>query len=176
MVQARRKPEVVDAVQWQPGVTLPGLVERKTEIHYSDGGGLYYISRPGCRCDHWMSVETFAGEPSEADKQQAGGFFGPMIAQFTLKDGRRYWRKVYAFTTTKVRSGNVAPIGEDGDLFLDFASLERWSTPAAPTAVLGKGTTDAANVNAGDWVVHYPDGARRVMTDAAFRDVFDLEV
>jgi hypothetical protein len=49
VVKARRKPEEVKAVRWRPGAAVYGcnLKEHTTEIHYSESGDLYYISRPG---------------------------------------------------------------------------------------------------------------------------------
>ncbi len=175
MVQARRKPEVVEAVRWEPGVAIAELTELQTEIHYSETGTLYYVSRPGCRANRWLSVETI-DEPTDADRREAVGAFGPSLVQFATEDGRTYWRKVYAFNVTKVRAGASAPVDPTGDLFLDFASAERWSKVPTPTAVLHRGTSDAQVVNRGDWVVRHPCGKSQVLTDARFHSQFDVEV
>ena len=173
--KARRKPEIVEAVRWTPGVEVPDLTELQAEIHHSDDGTLYYVSRPGCRAHNWMSVATVI-EPNEADKTAAGGFFGPALAQFKTDDGRTYWRRVFPFVTFKVKSGAVAPADQTGDLFLDFAAMERWPEEATATAVLFRGTSDAQVVNCGDWIVTHPCGKRVVMREAQFEAEFDVEV
>jgi hypothetical protein len=177
VVKARRKPEEVKAVRWRPGAAVYGcnLKEHTTEIHYSESGDLYYISRPGCQARHWLSTVPVTGEPSDAEKQKAGGFFGPMIAQFSPPDGRpTYWRKVYAFATTKVRSGKVLPIAETGDLFLDAASLERWPKERVARATLDYGTMAACHLKEGDWIVTTPGGTNSVMTDEEFCAQYDV--
>ena len=174
MVQARRKPETVEAVQWQSGVVAADLTESVTEVHYSEDGTWYYISRPGCRASHWLSTGTHDGEPTAEDKQKAAGYFALSLAQFKLKDGRTYWRRVLSFGTFKVRTGRVGPIGEATDLFLDYASVERWPEKPTPTAVIGRGTTNSQMVHAGDWIVTRADGTREVLADGAFREQYDL--
>ena len=184
MVQARRKPEIVEAVQWQPGVHIEGLTELATELRYSENQRLYYVSRPGCRSYCWLSVEATDGAPPDDAVRSAGGLFGSTIAQFTRPDGRKHWRKAYSFAVHSVRRGPVVRLDEsalaDGEpvseMFRDYGSIERWPENYTQIALFGYGTADSQQVLAGNWIV--TDAARRrtVMSDAEFRAAFDVEV
>lgn len=168
------KPIVLDAVQWHPGVAIEGVAEDAATVHYSEWGDLYYISRPHSKANHWLSTFPFA-EPTEADRQAANGFFGPSLAQFTPPGRPSYWRKVYAFITTKVKVGRTEPADETSDLFLDYASLEKWPKAVPPRATLITGVSGSRfTLAAGDWVVTYPCGKRAVMTDERLRADYDV--
>lgn len=150
----RRKPIDTAATQWHPGVEIPGLSEVVTQVHYSDDRTLYYVTRAGCRPNHWLTVAVEDG-PATEEERDSKGFFVPGTVQFTTKDGRTYRRRVYWFNCFKVRSGpGVEPLAEDSDLFLDYASLENWPKDAVPEALVfpDNGKTPI-RVRDGDWVV-----------------------
>jgi hypothetical protein len=184
VVQARRKPETVQAVQWRPGVRVEGLTEIGTEIRYSENQKLYYVSRPGDRSYYWLSVEAKDGAPSEDDIRSTAGLFGPTIAQFTRPDGRKHWRKSFSFATHSVRRGPVVSLDEntlvDGEplseMFRDYGSLARWPETSTRIALFGYGTAESQRVTVGDWIVTDASERRTVMSDAEFRAAFDVEV
>ena len=158
MAKYRKKPVVVEATQWFPGVAVPGVTEKGTEIHYSDDGRLYYVTRGNDRPTHWLSTEAIDG-PVPDDKRQEGNFFSPQWAQFSLGDGRTYHRKALPFSNWKVqdRSGKVEPLSENTDLFKDYASLMEWPAQRTPLAHVTTIHKERATITSGDWIIAEPD-------------------
>lgn len=101
------------------------------KITYSRDEKLYYISHPFHRSGDWLSVDEH--ELPIPDEKKKGTFSGAV--EVRKNDGRAYWRDVYPFSFYDIKSGRTEAIGEDTELFKDYASMSRWPEPRTPAFV-----------------------------------------
>lgn len=166
MARYRNKPRIIEAVQWFPGLDIPGVVVEGRKLHISADGNAYYATWLGCRAQHWLSVAAHEGDAPES--LRAESFRGAV--QYAA-DGRRWYRMSWPFMFYDFRSGVVEDVGGDSPLFLDYAAAEQW--PADPL-VFGWVTTiqgQRVKIHPGEWVVTESDGVHHYPIKA---DEFDV--
>lgn len=172
MAKYVKKPIPVEAVEWQPGKEVAGVVEPKSYIVYSVDKSKYYYSRPGCMSTCWLSVEKIPGPASQENIDKSKGF-GPFIVQFKSPEGEVYCRWRWDFITWNIKSGDRSVnVDEKDDKFLDYGSVENWADKAEPTAYIDT-DTGRAKVKPGDFIITGVKGERYPCDRQIFLDSYD---
>lgn len=159
MPKYRKKPVVVEAVQWFPSVTVPGVDVARPKIHYSLDGNYYYVSWHGFISSEWLESNPTPGDvPDEIKKESLSGAF-----QFRKTGGDRvgetYFRRYlpFAFFDVKERRETVEA-DVSSDLFLDYASASRWNPEQQGKATVTTIQGQRVAISPGEWVITESDG------------------
>ncbi len=163
MASYRRKTYEIEATQWQPGLQLPGIDLLPSQIQYNEAGDLYTIRRGCDQSKYWFGVEKLPGPVPEELKH--GKLFDPAWLQVDTPQGDTYHRKMLNFTLWKVAKGKCEPIGEDSELFKDYAAYHEW--PETAQSCILKAGSQTMIVSAGDWIVR-TDGDVAVVRNSQF--------
>lgn len=172
MGQFRKKPVVVEAVQWFPPgdeqhSPNPAIDLGTARIHYSGDRKLYYITRGAERPTAWLTVAKTPGEVPDSKKTLGG--LGPFPLQITMTTtGEVWWRESYPFNFWSIdgerdehgRQKNLEgeTIDENDDLFLDFAVHMGWGKyPQKATIRTLEGVME---VSPGDWIITGVNGEK----------------
>lgn len=177
-----RAAHTVEAEQWFPGKPVEGVVDRcQAEIHYSELGDFYYITKGALRPSRWLSMAKTEGQVPEEKQKAADNIFAPGYAEiFIPSTGERYWRTSYDFAFWKVRSGPTKPIDEKDDLFIDYAVTERWKPEDIAAAgqgawLLGHFGDPQFQLRPGDWIVTHPNGHKALVRAEQFAATYQPE-
>lgn len=159
----------VEAEEWQPGKSIPGVMVAKLEIVFSEGGGNhYYVTGGPGDSKFWLEVRTRPGEVPEKEKTP-NPLLGPFPLQTTKNDGETYWRMMHPFNVWKIKTGMTREATPDEELVKDYAAASNWETtePGHEAYVI---TPDRSRkyLKPGDWVVRSPDGGMSVVPHNTF--------
>ena len=167
----RRKPLLVSATRWFPGVEIANLRRVFCALQYDVSGRFYYCSMPGQRSTGWLSVDRFPG-PAPTEPRAFDGYVQIQDIDRPAHDiGRPHvWhRRVLPFAFYEPRSG-VRDESPDllSDLWLDYAGY--YDFPAAPPVIAFLG---GEIVHEGDWVVD-DNHHVRILSPANFEADYEL--
>lgn len=152
MAKFRKKPIIIEAVQWQPGMDVPGVVLPQLTIHYSRSGEEYYVTGGPSRPTMALSTKQHDGEVPE-DQRNPNAFLGPFPVQINHNDGRKWWRHSYPFNCWEIKSGTSKPADPASDEVVDYAVASGWPNLNPSDGAYVQTLEGRMFVSPGDWII-----------------------